>query len=111
MSLFDVDKNIELIPITPRELKKDGWREEWAPYHGMWFYTDAMPVNTTRQWRFAKTIEEFNIKLELYYSHDLRFHRWVVWNSVRGIEFRSSKYPETMDQLNIVVNELIQSRK
>ena len=109
MSLFDVDKNIELIPITPRELKKDGWREEWAPYQGMWFHTDAMPVNATLQWRFVKNIGEFNIKLELYYSHDLRFHRWVVWKSVRGIEFGSSKYPETMDQLNMVVNELIQS--
>lgn len=111
MSLFDVDKNIELVPISPDELKKEGWREEWAPYQGMWFYTDAMPVNATRQWRFVKTIGESNIKLELYYSHDLRFHRWVVWNSVRGIEFRSSKYPETMDQLNMVINELIRGVK
>lgn len=111
MSLFDVDENIKLIPISPVELTRDGWYEEWAPYQGMWFCTDAMPVNTTRQCRFAKTIGEFNIKLELYYSHDLSFHRWVVWKSVKGIEFRSSKYPETMDQLNIVVNELIQSRK
>lgn len=111
MSLFDVDRNIELIPISPDELRKDSWREEWAPYHGMWFCTDAMPVSTTRQCRFAKTIGEFNIKLELYYSHDLSFHRWVVWKSVRGIEFRSSKYPKTMDQLNMVINELIQGVK
>ena len=111
MSLFDVDENIKLIPITPSELKKDGWREEWAPYQGMWFYTDAMPVNATRQGRFTKNIGKFNIKLDLYYSHDLRFHRWVVWKSVRGVEFSSSKYPETMDQLNMVINELIQSLK
>ena len=111
MSLFDIDKNIELIPITPSELKKDGWREEWAPYQGMWFYTDAMPVNATRQGRFTKNIGKFNIKLDLYYSHDLRFHRWVVWKSVRGIEFSSSNYPETMDQLNMVINELIQGVK
>lgn len=111
MSLFDVDENIKLIPISPIELTRDGWCEEWAPYQGMWFLTDTMPVSATRQWRFAKTIEKSNIKLELYYSHDLRFHRWVVWKSVRGIEFRSSNYPETMDQLNMVINELIQNVK
>lgn len=111
MSLFDVDENIKLIPISPVELTREGWCEEWAPYQGMWFCTDAMPVSTTRQCRFVKTIGESNIKLELYYSHDLRFHRWVVWNSVRGIEFRSSKYPETMDQLNMVINELIRGIK
>lgn len=111
MSLFDVDENIKLIPISPDELRKDGWREEWAPYQGMWFSTDAMRVNTTRQGRFAKNIGKFSIKLDLYYSHDLRFHRWVVWKYVRGIEFRSSNYPETMDQLNMVINELIQGVK
>ena len=80
MSLFDVDENIELIPISPNELRKDGWKEEWAPYQSMWFCTDAMPVSTTRQGRFAKNIGKFNIKLDLYYSHDLKFHRWVVWD-------------------------------
>lgn len=111
MSLFDVDENIKLIPISPVELTRDGWHEEWVPYQGMWFCTDAMPVNTTRQWRFAKTIGEFNIKLELYYSHDLRFHRWVVWVFTGVAEHSSSKYPETMDQLNMVINELIQGVK
>lgn len=109
MSLFDVDKNIELIPISPDELRKDGWREEWVQYQGMWFCTDAMPVNATRQGRFVKNIGKFNIKLDLYYSHDLRFHRWVVHRFVGDIDYRLSKYPETMDQLNMVVNELIQS--
>lgn len=107
MSLFDIDKNIELIPISPDELKKDGWRDEWVPYQGMWFHTDVMPVNTTRQRRFAKNIGKFDIKLELYYSHDLKFHRWVVRMFVGVIEHRLDKYPETMDQLNIVINELI----
>lgn len=111
MSLFDIDKNIELVPISPDELRKDSWREEWAPYQGMWFSTDAMPVNATRQWRFAKNIEKFNIKLDLYYSHDLRFHRWVVYTFVTDIEYRSSRYPETMDQLNMAINELIQRLK
>ena len=111
MSLFDIDKNIELIPITPSELKKDGWREEWAPYQGMWFYTDAMPVNATRQGRFTKNIGKFNIKLDLYYSHDLRFHRWLVYTLVGVIEQRSSGSPKTMDQLNMAVNELIQRFK
>lgn len=111
MSLFDIDKNIELIPITPDKLRKDGWKEEWAPYQGMWFYTDAMPVNTTRQWRFTKTIEKFCIKLDLYYSHDLKFHRWVVWVYTGVTDHRSSKFPETMDQLSMVINELIQRIK
>lgn len=111
MSLFDVDKNIELIPISPDELRKEGWCEEWAPYQGMWFCTDAMPVNTTRQWRFTKNIEKINIKIDLYYSHDLKFHRWVVWAFTGVAEHRSGKYPETMDQLNMVINELIQSLK
>lgn len=111
MSLFDVDENIKLIQISPDELRKDGWHEAWCQYQGMWFCTDTMPVSTTRQCRFVKNIEKFNIILELYYSHGLRFHRWVVWKSVRGIEFRSSKYPETMDQLNMVINELIQGVK
>ena len=111
MSLFDVDENIKLIPISPIELTRDGWCEEWAPYQGMWFLTDAMPVNTTRQWRFAKNIEKINIKLDLYYSHDLKFHRWVVWVFTGVAEHRSSKYPETMDQLKMVVNELIQGVK
>jgi len=109
MSLFDIDKNIELIPISSYELRKDGWREEWAPYQGMWFYTSVMPVNATLQCRFAKNIEKFNIKPNLYYSHDLKFHRWVVYTFVGEIEHRISKYPETMDQLNMVINELIQS--
>ena len=111
MSLFDVDENIKLIPISPVELTRDGWCEEWAPYQGMWFCTDVMPVNTTRQSRFTKTIEKFCIKLDLYYSHDLRFHRWVVWVHTGVAERRSSKYPETMDQLNMVINELIQRLK
>lgn len=111
MSLFDVDRNIELIPISPDELRKDGWYEEWAPYQGMWFHTDAMPVNATRQWRFTKTIEKFCIMLDLYYSHDLKFHRWVVWVHTGVAERRSSKFPKTMDQLDIVINEMIQSLK
>lgn len=111
MSLFDVDKNIELIPISPDELKKDGWREEWASYQGMWFLTDTMPVNATRQRRFAKTIEKYDIILELYYSHDLKFHRWVVWRLTGTTEHRLNKYPETMDQLNMVINEYIRFRQ
>ena len=111
MSLFDIDKNIELIPITPSELRKDGWYEEWCQYQGMWFCTEAMPVNATRQCRFVKNIEKFDIKLDLYYNHDLRFHRWVVYTFVGDIDYRSSKYPKTMDQLNMVVNELIQRFK
>lgn len=111
MSLFDVDKNIELIPISLDELKKDGWRDEWGPYQSMWFHIDAMPVNATLQRRFVKNIGKFNVKLDLYYSHDLRFHRWVVYTFVGEIEHRPSKYPETMDQLNMMINELIQRLK
>lgn len=111
MSLFDIDKNIELIPISPDELKKDGWRDEWAPYQGMWFHTDSMPVTATLQCRFAKNIGKFNVKLDLYYSHDLSFHRWVLYIFDGEIEHRPSKGPETMDQLNMVINELIQSLK
>lgn len=111
MSLFDIDKNIELIPISPKELRKDGWYEEWCQYQGMWFLTDTMPVNATRQGRFVKNIGKFDIKLDLYYSHDLRFHRWVVDIFVGDIKHRSDRYPETMDQLNMVINELIRSLK